>query len=252
LVESHELPGSQEFLQHHLRNKLLASFDAEAQERLLACARVVEVRRGDILAAVGERPSNVHFPLLGTMLSLVVSNGDGVGIEVGMTGSEGMAGISAVLGDSPAPFQAVAQIAGQTLRLRSEILQQEFERSERVRTQILRFARFLLVQTSQTALCNRLHAVDERLARWLLMCQDRAHSETLHLTHELFAQMLGARRSTVSQSASMLQSAGLIRYIHGKVFVLDRRGLEAAACDCYRVITEEAAKLDEQSVLSGS
>ncbi len=227
-----------------IENRLLNSLDADVRARLLPNLSFVELHRGDVLVEAGENPAEVFFPLPGTMVSLVVANDDGTGVEVGVIGYEGLVGMSALLGESASPYQGITQIAGAAYRVKSELMLREFDHSASLRKRILRYANFLTAQSAQTALCNRLHPVEERLARWLLICQDRAGAETMNLTHELLSQMLGTRRSTVSLSASILQNAGLIRYLHGKVKILDRRGLERTSCSCYASLARQSAEFN--------
>jgi CRP-like cAMP-binding protein len=167
------------------------------------------------------------------MVSLVVLDEDGTAVEAGVVGNEGIVGISAVLGQLPAVHQAVVQIAGEAIALSAEVFARECEEDDSDQSRVLGYVAYLMAQISQTALCNRLHTADERLSRWLLMCQDRANGHELYLTHDLLAQMLGTRRSTVSLSAGTLQAAGLIRYIHGRLTIINRAGLQSAACSCY-------------------
>jgi CRP-like cAMP-binding protein len=218
---------------------MLKSLDAEVRARLLPGLTFMELRKGEILVQAGENPGEVFFPLPGTMISLVVVNDDGSGVEVGVIGYEGMVGMSAIMGESASPYQGITQIEGSGFRIKSDAVLREFDRSPSLRKRLLRYANFLTAQSAQTALCNRLHPVEERLARWLLICQDRVGTDTMSLTHELLSQMLGTRRSTVSLSASILQNAGLIRYLHGKVKVLDRRGLEGTSCTCYAALARQ-------------
>jgi CRP-like cAMP-binding protein len=223
-----------------VKNRLLGSISADVRSRLQPEVRRVELRRGEVILESGAHPACVYFPLPGTMISLVVTSDDGTGVEVGVAGNEGMVGISALLGSGPAPHHGVTQIPGEAIRIRTEAILREFDRDARLRELLLRYANYLIAQASQTALCNRLHPVEERLARWLLICHDRSGSDNMQLTHELLSQMLGTRRSTVSISASMLQTAGLIRYLHGKVTILNRRGLEQASCGCYTALVRQS------------
>jgi CRP-like cAMP-binding protein len=145
-------------------------------------------------------------------------------------------GISAFMGTTTAPHLSLVQMAGTAHKLRSEIVQREFRHSEPMQTILLRYTSALLAQISQTALCNRIHTVEERLARWILVSQDRTEAKQLPLTHEFLAHMLGTSRSTVSLTAATLQQAGLIRYTRGKITVVDRDRLETVACSCYAIV----------------
>lgn len=226
---------------HHFDNQLLDSLDGDLSSTVAVNLRRVELRRGDLLVDSGKPAPHVYFPCAGCMISLVVGDKNGMIVEAAVTGDEGIVGISALLGNGYSPHQAVTQIPGQALKIPAEVLSRELVRRPQLQQKLLRYANFLLAQSSQTALCNRLHPLEARLARWLLMCQDRVYSPTLQLTHETLSQMLGARRATVTLSASVLQDAGLIRYIHGKITILDRRGLQKASCGCYAALSKELA-----------
>jgi CRP-like cAMP-binding protein len=214
-------------------NLLFNSLSDASRRRLEPHVRYMELDRGEVVFRPGEAVRRVIFPFVGTMASLLVVDEDGTGIEAGVVGCEGIVGIQASLGNVNAAHQCVIQIAGDAVSVPAEVLAWEFERDPSIQKRILRYIAYLLAQISHTALCNRLHPADERLARWLLMCQDRAQTNELYLTHELLAQMLGTRRATVSLSAGALQAAGLIRYVHGKLTIIDRAGLLSTTCSCY-------------------
>lgn len=215
-------------------NLLLDSFSSSARATILCDARVTSLKRGTSLFEAGQVVKNVVFPSHGTMISLVILDEDGTAVEAGVVGDEGLAGLSAVFGMLPSSHVGVVQVAGDLLTVAADLVVRLFENDKQVQKTITGYAIYLLAQISQTALCNRLHNADERLARWLLMCRDRAGKDDLALTHELLAQMLGTRRSTVSLSAGTLQAAGLISYVHGRVTILDSNGLLEAACSCYK------------------
>jgi CRP-like cAMP-binding protein len=160
---------------------------------------------------------------------------DGSTIEVGMVGMEGMVGVSALLGGVTSAQQVIMQIAGSALRMNAALCKSVFDESEPVRSVMLRFTDALLNLGAQTAACNRLHSVEQRCARWLLMSSDRTQSDMLPLTQEFLSSMLGVRRAGVTETAGELQRSGLIRYHHGQITIVDREGLEATACECYRL-----------------
>jgi CRP-like cAMP-binding protein len=222
------------------RNQLLDSLPAPVADRLAEHLRQREMRKRDLLFNPGDKIRDVIFPQVGAMFSYIALTPDGIAIEVAVTGSEGVVGISPLLG-SEEFLQAMVQVPGQGWSLPVAVLRREFEAEPSVRLRLIGHMRFILAQAAQTALCNRLHTVEERLARWLLLCQDRTGSAQLPLTHELMATMLGARRSTVTLSASVLQNAGFIRYTHGKLNIIDQKGLEAAACACHAANIRHAA-----------
>jgi CRP-like cAMP-binding protein len=158
-------------------------------------------------------------------------------------GDEGVVGVSLFMGGGTVPNRAVAQVAGDAFRLPAPELMSEFGRGGEFQAALLRYTMALLTQISQTAVCNRLHSVEQRLARWLLLTHDRVGSDDLLLTQEFIANMLGGRRESVTKAAGQLQAAGLIRYVRGQITVLDRRGLEAASCECYGVVKAESDRL---------
>ncbi len=188
-----------------------------------------------VLHAPGERIEFVYFPNDG-MISLVVTAYDGRSVEVGLLGREGMAGTSVTLGFPLAPYLAITQIPGNAARIRADVLQEILPLAPRLTQEMHRFVLLQGLQMAQVAACNRLHELEQRLARWLLMCQDRVDAEILPLTHEFLAQMLGSGRPTVTLAAGMLERAGLIENMRGTIRVLNRKKLEDAACECYRVV----------------
>jgi CRP-like cAMP-binding protein len=168
---------------------------------------------------------------------------DGGSVEVGLVGSEGIIGLPIAFGDDVSPNHAVVQIAGGAMRMEVSTFREEFGRGGRLQSLLLRYALAANKQVSQTAACNRSHNVGDRLARWLLMCHDRVEGDELALTQEFIAQMLGTRRSGVSEAAILLQAAGLIRYSRGHITVLDRERLKEFSCECYEVVKAEFDRL---------
>ena len=166
-----------------------------------------------------------------------------VTIEVGVIGNDGMVGIPVLLGDDIAFEEAIVQMAGNALRMRSSDLKQEVKRGHSaLLTLLLLYTRMLMKQVGQTAACNSLHTIEKRLSRWMLMCRDRMESDELPLTQEFISNMLGTRRSGVSIAAGLLQKRGLIRYSRGHISILDRQGLEEFSCGCYRAVKGEIRK----------
>lgn len=172
------------------------------------------------------------------MVSLVVQTTDGRSVEVGIVGREGCAGATLAAGIKRSPYCSIVQIAGDGQRVRADVLTEIMESSPELKRLMNRYSQIQGMQVAQLAACNRLHEIENRLARWMLMCQDRIESDMLPMTHEFFAQMLGAGRPSVTLAAGVLQRAGYIRYTRGKVTILNRPGLEGAACECYRVIQQ--------------
>ena len=175
------------------------------------------------------------------MVSLVVVTSDGRSVEVGIVGKEGVVGGNLAVGLDKSPYRAVVQIPGDAFRVKSEVLLSVLDSAAHLRVMLNRYSQIQGMQVAQLAACNRLHEIEKRLARWMLMCQDRIESDLLPMTHEFFAQMLGAGRPSVTLAAGVLQRAGIIRYTRGKVSILNRPALESAACECYRVIQQFSA-----------
>ncbi len=170
------------------------------------------------------------------LTSLVIETEDGGSVEVGIVGREGFVGVPIAAGLNLTPYRTCVQASGNGFRIKAEVLEVTLSSTPNLRLRLNRYAQAQGMQVAQLAACNRLHEIDQRLARWLLMCQDRICSDLLPMTHEFFAQMLGTGRPTVSTAAAVLQRAGFIQYARGTVRIIDRKGLEGAACECYRVI----------------
>jgi CRP-like cAMP-binding protein len=225
-----------------LHNSILDGLSVEECKLVFLHLEQVELRLGEIISQPDEAIEYVYFPQSGT-ISIVVLMEDGAQAEVGVIGSEGMYGLPIVLGTDSAPLQAMVQIPGHALRLKARVLREELKDCGDFQKALLCYAQAFFIQTAITAACNRVHYLDGRLARWLLMCQDRARVDDLQLTHEFIATMLGVRRAGVSVAANKLQAEGLINYSRGNVRILDRRGLEDYSCECYKVVRREFERL---------
>lgn len=188
-----------------------------------------------ILEEAGEKIEYTYF-LNDGMISLVALSRDGRSVEVGIVGREGMIGMSLIAGLRQGTFRSIVQMEGTGVRMRADVFQDLLQSMPVLRRELSRFALVHGMQTAQLAACNRLHEVEQRLARWLLMCQDRFDCQLLPLTHEFLAQMLGTGRPSVTLAAGALESAGLIENLRGTVKILNRKSLEEAACECYGVI----------------
>jgi CRP-like cAMP-binding protein len=184
----------------------------------------------------------VYFPLNGVH-SIVTSGMDGGVVEIAAVGNEGMIGIPVFLGGTSTPDEAFCQVPGDLLQMRAARFRQEIHRSPALRTIMLRYTQAFITQIAQHAACNRLHSIGERCASWLLMTRDRVGVGEFAVTQESLAQMLGVRRATVTTAAGMLQHAGLIRYARGRITIVDRKKLERASCECYRVVRREHERL---------
>ncbi len=215
-----------------VENHLIDRLPRADRTRLLAVCEPVELTLSEVLCEPGQPVRHVFFPTLG-FISLVTPVDGSPGVEVGMIGSEGMLGAQLALGVTTAPWRAVVQGAGGALRIGTVAFKRELARSPALQRGLNRYLYVLMAQHAASAGCLRFHLTGQRLARWLLMSQDRAHSSSFHVTHEFLAYMLGMRRVGVTTAASVLQRQGLIEYHRGELTVLDREGLEAAACNCY-------------------
>jgi CRP-like cAMP-binding protein len=214
------------------KNLLLAALPAADRRRLLTNRDPVDLVESDTLTEVGDVVRDAFFPI-NSFVSLISPVDGGAQLEVGLVGNEGMVGSSLVLGVRVAPLRALVQGAGLAWKLEAATVSRELARSPALRRVLQRYLYVSLSQIAQTAACTRYHFVEPRLARWLLMTRDRAHSDKFHITHEFLAYMLGVRRVGVTRAASALQRRELIHYTRGRLEVLDVAGLEAAACGCY-------------------
>lgn len=215
-----------------IANQLLQALPQEDGLRLSAQFEPVELQLSEILYLPGQLIQAVYFPL-GSVICLKSRQIEHDSLAVGMVGDEGMLGASLLLGNDEAPLQALVQSPGLALRLARAPFQRELARSVALQRAVRRYLYTLMAQLAQTAACARFHLLLARLARWLLMTQDRTHSDAFHLTHVFLAQMLGVRRVGVTSAASSLQAQKLIHYSRGDITVLNRAGLEDAACGCY-------------------
>ncbi|MGA7913967.1 MAG: Crp/Fnr family transcriptional regulator [Candidatus Acidiferrales bacterium] len=224
------------------RNLLLGSLPAAEREKLLPHLQGVTFSLGQVIYEPGERVEYCYFPT-SSIASLLYTLEDGSTAEVGLVGSEGVLGVALFLGGESSCSRTVVAVAGDALRLTAALLKREFAHPGPLQHLLLRYTQALITQVSQTAVCNRLHSMEQRLCRWLLLCDDREGSSELRMTQELIANMLGGRRESVTVAAGRLQHAGLIHYCRGRISILDRKGLESSACECYRVVEDEFDRL---------
>ena len=224
------------------QNHLLAALPENEYERLLPHLEAVSMPLGEALYESGGRLQHVYFPTT-SIVSLLYVLEDGASAELAVVGNEGVLGISLFMGGETTPNRAVVQSAGFGYRLKSSLLKEEFNRAGPLLRLLLRYTQALITQMAQTAVCNRHHSVQQQLCRWLLLRLDRLPTNTLTMTQELIANMLGVRREGVTAAAGALQRAGLIEYSRGRIVVLDRPGLEGAVCECYAVVKREFDRL---------
>ena len=223
-------------------NHLLAALPNLVTSRWLAHLEDVELGLGQVLYESGGTLSHVYFPTT-AIVSLLYVMENGASAEIAVVGNEGIVGISLFMGGESTPSRAVVQSAGRGLRLKAQILKDEFNQAGPVLHLLLRYTQALITQMAQTAVCNRHHSLDQQLCRWLLLSLDRLQGDELVMTQELIANMLGVRREGVTEGALKLQQAGLIRYARGRITVLDRGGLEKRTCECYAVVKSEYDRL---------
>ena len=225
-----------------LMNHLIAALPADEFIRLKPNLEPVSLALGEVIYESGEQLEYIYFPTT-AIISLLYIMENGSTAEIGMSGNDGLVGIALYMGGSTTPSRAVVQSAGNAFRMPSKALKDEFSRGGVFQKILLRYTQSLMTQISQTAVCNRLHSVEQQLCRWLLINHDLLQTNKLIMTHDLIANMLGVRREGVSIAAGNLQKKGLIKYVRGTITMLDRYALELAACECYRVVKDEYDRL---------
>jgi CRP-like cAMP-binding protein len=225
-----------------VENRLLAALPLEEYERLRPNLREVSFSLGEIVYEFGGQLDYVFFPTT-SIISLLYTMENGASAEMGLTGNDGVVGIALFMGGGTMPNRAVVQSAGGALRMKAKVLQDEFALGGKFQQLLLRYTQALITQISQTAVCNRLHSVEQQLCRWLLLSHDRVQADELVMTQELIADMLGVRREGVTVAAGHLQDLGAISYVRGRIQILDRAKLEETVCECYRVVKDEFDRL---------
>jgi CRP-like cAMP-binding protein len=223
-------------------NRILAALPAKDYERMLPDFELIPLPLGLTMSESGDHVNYLHFPISG-IISLIYDLEDGSSSEVALVGNEGMIGISIFMGGESMPSSTVVQSEGAAFRLSRKIMKREFALGGELQHLSLLYTQALIAQTSQTAVCNQHHSLEQQLCRWLLMSADRLHENTLVITQELIAQLLGVRRETVTTAAGVLQKDGLITYARGRIRITDRPNLEQRVCECYSTVVQEYARL---------
>ena len=218
-------------------NKILRNLPQSESNRISEHLEQIHFDQGTTVYAAGDAVRYAYFPTRG-LLSLVSTTESGYSVELAMVGNEGMVGLSVISKMGISPYEVVTRLETDALRIKATVLQEEFEKGGELQHLMLGYVSMLLAQLSQTSLCHRFHSIEEALSRWLLAVQDRVCSDTLNLTQESISAALGAPRTSVTTAAGALQRAGLIRYSRGKIWIVNRRELEAKSCECYRTMRD--------------
>ena len=225
-----------------LRNFLLAALSDDDFERINPKLKPVSFKLGEVLYESGEKMDYVYFPTT-AIVSLLYIMENGTTAEIGVVGNDGILGVSLFMGGETTTSRAVIQSAGNAVRMKAIDMKTEFALGGRFQALLLRYTQALMTQISQTAVCNRLHSIEQQLCRWLLLSHDRLNSDKLVMTHDLISNMLGVRREGITLAARKLAARKLITNSRGTMTVLDRQGLENAVCECYAVVNDEYNRL---------
>lgn len=221
-----------------VRNRILVGLPRKEYARILPDLTRVTLKAGQVLYEPGGVMHSAYFLETSTASILSMAK-DGTSIEVSQVGDEGVIGLPIILRSHGLPYRVIAQEPGGAWRMKADRFRNEFDRCGSLHKYVLHYAHTLIVQLSQSSACNQFHTIKQRLCRWLLTSQDRARSPEIKATQEVLSQMLGVNRSSASQAASALQRVGLIRYRRGQITILNRAGMEAAACECYQIVKAE-------------
>jgi CRP-like cAMP-binding protein len=232
------MPGPHD--QQH--NALLAGLSLDERKRLFPSLQLIAMPLGKVLHEAGDALQHVYFPV-DCIVSLLYVTENGESAEISVVGNDGLIGVELFMGGDTTPSRAIVQIAGSAYRLSAERLKNEFHRNGRLQVLLLRYTQALITQMSQTAVCNRHHTVDRQLCRWLLLSLDRLPDNKLTMTQGLIADILGVRRVGITEAAGKLQKLGVIKYVRGRITVLDRPKLEQLSCECYAVVKRETDRL---------
>jgi len=226
-------------------NRILAALPTDSYQKLKPYLTPVELTHGMVLHELGEPIEYVYFPI-DAVISLVIPMEDGSTVEVGLVGNDGMSGTIALVGEETATYRALVQIPDFAMRAPLAVIKEEFSRRGEFQNLLLRYMLAHLKEIEQTAACNATHSVEERLARWLLMCRERVQTDELKLTEGIISKIFSTRQATVGAAATPLLAEGLIEYHRGRIRIIDRRGLEEFSCKCYRAVKEKSDHLHDQ------
>jgi CRP-like cAMP-binding protein len=224
------------------KNYLLGALSEADFERVKSKMESVSFKLGEVLYESGEKMDYVYFPTT-AIISLLYIMENGATAEIGVVGNDGILGVSLFMGGETTTSRAVIQSAGKAVRMKVKDMKAEFALGGRFQELLLRYTQALMTQISQTAVCNRLHSIEQQLCRWLLLSHDRLESDKLVMTHDLISNMLGVRREGITLAAQKLATRKLIINSRGTMTVIDRQGLESAVCECYKVVNEEYNRL---------
>ena len=230
-----------------LKNHLLAALPAGEFNRINHHLKPVSFKLGKVLHESGTKMENVYFPTT-AIISLLSLMENGATAEIGIVGNDGILGIELFMGGESTTNRAIIQSAGEAFKMETKLMKAEFTLGGAFQKMLLRYTQALIAQISQTAVCNRLHSIDQQFARWLLLSHDRLDSDKLVMTHDLISNMLGVRREGVTIAAVKLVKKHLIKNVRGTITVLDRQGLEDLVCECYEVVITEYNRLMSRGV----
>lgn len=224
------------------KNYLLASLPQKELARVVSHLEPVDLPLGKVLYESGDKLSHAYFPTTAIVSLLYIMENGGTA-EIGVVGNDGILGIALFMGGNTQPNRAIIQSQGKAFKISAKDLLAEFSLGAKFQNILLRYTQALMTQISQTAVCNRLHTVEEQLCRWLLLSHDRLNSDKLVMTHDLISNMLGVRREGVTLAAQKLVARKLIKSVRGTMTIIDRQGLENAVCECYKVVNDEYNRL---------
>ena len=224
----------------NVSNSILGALSTTQREALISL-ELVQLQSGVVLYEPDQTIEYVYFPN-DALISIVSLSSEGATVEIGLVGHEGMIGLPAILG-GVMPYRAVVQMGGTAFRMRGRHISEEFRRNKTLQELLLKYTNVFLIQIAQSSICNCYHTLQERLCRWLLVARDGAQSDSLILTHELIARLLGTRRASITVAAGLLQKAGLIRTGRGEITIIDHQGLQETACECYWILREGSRRL---------